>query len=89
MYNSSKSKLGKAGKRETGKAVQLVFKVTQHIRDKILLEDIRNLLNCGRIEIRKSNEACDFTVTSLKEFKNNMIPFFSFFSFFLFFFVFF
>nr|AFN16313.1 LAGLIDADG homing endonuclease [Sporothrix stenoceras] len=67
IYDSPKSKLGKA--------VQLVFKITQHIRDKHLLENIRNLLNCGRVEIRNTNEACDLTVTSFKEFKEHVIPF--------------
>nr|ADZ76450.1 LAGLIDADG homing endonuclease [Leptographium terebrantis] len=69
IYNSPKSKLGKA--------VQLVFKITQHIRDKILIESIVELLNCGRVEVRKSNEACDFTVTSIKEIENYIIPFFN------------
>lgn len=69
IYNSPKSKLGKA--------VQLVFKITQHIRDLLLIESVRELLNCGRVEIRKSNEACDFTVTSIKEVENYIIPFFN------------
>nr|ADZ76451.1 LAGLIDADG homing endonuclease [Leptographium truncatum] len=69
IYNSPKSKLGKA--------VQLVFKITQRIRDKILIESIVELLNCGRVEVRKSNEACDFTVTSIKEIENYIIPLFN------------
>nr|ADN97197.1 intron-encoded double motif LAGLIDADG homing endonuclease [Ophiostoma minus] len=69
IYNSPKSKLGKA--------VQLVFKITQHIRDKILIEFVVELLNCGRVEVRKSNEACDFTVTSIKEIEKYIIPYFN------------
>lgn len=45
IYNSPKSKLNYA--------VQLVFKITQHIRDKALLENISKLLECGRVEIRR------------------------------------
>lgn len=67
VYNSPKSKLNYA--------VQLVFKITQHIRDKVLLENISKLLECGRVEIRKSGDACDFTVTSFNEFKKYMIPY--------------
>lgn len=67
IYNSPKSKLNYA--------VQLVFKITQHFRDKFLLENISKLLECGRVETRKSGDACDFTVTSFNEFKNHMIPF--------------
>nr|AFN16312.1 LAGLIDADG homing endonuclease [Ophiostoma brevicolle] len=68
IYDSPKSKLGKA--------VQLVFKLTQHVRDKNLLLNIVNLLGCGRLELRKSNLACDLTVTSIKDFKEYIVPFF-------------
>ena len=67
IYKSEKSKLGSA--------VQLVFKITQHIRDIKLLKSISNYLDCGRVEKRKS-EACDFTVTSFKSFEEKIIPFF-------------
>lgn len=68
IYKSEKSKLGSA--------VQLVFKITQHSRDIKLLNNISSFLGCGRVEKRKSN-ACDFTVTSLKDFEEKIIPFFS------------
>lgn len=67
VYNSPKSKLNYA--------VQLVFKITQHFRDKVLLENISKLLECGRVETIKSGDACDFTVTSFNEFKKYMIPY--------------
>jgi len=67
VYNSPKSKLNYA--------VQLVFKITQHIRDKVLLDNISKLLECGRVETRKSGDACDFAVTSFKEINKYMIPF--------------
>lgn len=68
IYKSEKSKLGSA--------VQLVFKITQHSRDIKLLNNISSYLGCGRVEKRKSN-ACDFTVTSLKDFDEKILPFFS------------
>lgn len=67
IYKSEKSKLGSA--------VQLVFKITQHLRDIELLKNISNYLSCGRVEKRKS-EACDFTITSFKSFEEKIIPFF-------------
>ena len=68
IYKSAKSKLGLA--------VQLVFKITQHSRDKELLNSISNYLGCGRVE-KRQKDACDFTVTSIKSFEEKIIPFFS------------
>lgn len=65
----------KSPKSRTGWAVQLVFKITQHIRDVHLLNLVADYLKVGRIEIRKG-EACDFTVTSIKDIENVIVPFF-------------
>jgi len=67
IYNSPRSKLNYA--------VQLAFIITQHSRDKVLLENISRLLECGRVETRKSGDACDFVVTSFNDFKKYMIPY--------------
>lgn len=69
VYNSPKSKLRLA--------VQLVFKITQHIRDVELLFNIAKLLGSGRVETRKSGDACDFAVTSFKEIDKSIIPYLS------------
>lgn len=69
VYKSVKSKLGLA--------VQLVLRITQHSRDKELLYNIAQFLECGRVEDRSSGGACDFTVNSIKDFKNKIIPFFN------------
>nr|YP_010183864.1 hypothetical protein LI437_mgp05 [Coccidioides posadasii]QVG61987.1 hypothetical protein [Coccidioides posadasii] len=68
IYKSPKSKIGLA--------TQLVFKLTQHIRDYSLLKGIEDYLKCGRVEIRKNKEGCDYTVTSIKALKEYIIPFF-------------
>ena len=68
IYKSPKSKLGLA--------VQLVFKLTQHSRDILLLKGIVNFFNCGRVELRKNKQGCDFTVNSLSAFEDIIIPFF-------------
>jgi len=67
IYKSLKTKLGLA--------VQLVFKITQHSRDVELLKGIEKFFACGRVEKRSTN-ACDFTVNSLKDFDNKIVPFF-------------
>lgn len=67
VYESLKSKLGYA--------VQLVFRITQHSRDKELLKGIEEYFSCGRVEDRKT-EACDYTVNSFKCFDEKIIPFF-------------
>jgi hypothetical protein len=54
-----------------------VFKVTQHIRDVELLQNITKLLGCGRVEMRKSGDACDFVVSSFKEIDKKIIPYLS------------
>lgn len=66
VYNSPKSKLGKA--------VQLSFIVTQHIRDKELLKSFIEYFNCGQISERK--DACDFIVVSITDINKKIIPFF-------------
>jgi len=67
VYNSPKSKLNQA--------VPLAFIITQHSRDKVLLENISRLLQCGRVETRKSGDACDFVITSFNDFNKYMIPY--------------
>lgn len=68
IYKSQKSKLGLA--------VQLVFKITQHSRDILLLKGLINFFSCGRIEYRKDGKSCDFTVNSFEAFEKKIIPFF-------------
>lgn len=67
VYKSPKSKYGSA--------VQLVFKLTQHLRDIELLKGIVEYLDCGRVEERAS-QAADFTVTSIKSLESNIFPLF-------------
>lgn len=67
VYKSPKSK--------AGSAVQLVFKLTQHLRDIELIKGIVEYLNCGRLEVRAS-QACDFTVTSIRSFEDKIFPIF-------------
>jgi len=67
IYDSPKSKLGVA--------VQLVYVITQHIRDQELVKGLIEYLGCGKFSERK--EACDFKVQSLADISAKIIPFFS------------
>ncbi len=69
VYNSPKSKLGKA--------VQLLFIITQHSRDKVLMKSLLDYFDCGDYYLRKNKEACDFKVISIKDINEKVIPFFS------------
>ena len=67
IYRSNKSK--------QGLAVQLAFSITQHFRDKELLDGIKNFLGCGRVA-KRSGEYCDFVVNSLSDLDEKIIPLF-------------
>jgi hypothetical protein len=56
-------------------AIQLSYIVTQHVRDKELLEGISAYLGCGRCSLRK--EAGDFKVVSVTDIIKKIIPFFT------------
>jgi hypothetical protein len=67
IYDSPKSKLGKG--------IQLVYVLTQHIRDEELLKGLIQYLGCGKYSKRK--EAGDFKVLSIKDINTKIIPFFN------------
>lgn len=56
-------------------AVQLAYVVTQHSRDRELLEGLVGYLGCGRYSKRK--EAGDFKVLSIADINEKIVPFFS------------
>lgn len=66
IYDSPKSKLGKA--------IQLVYVVTQHSRDQELMEGLIGYLGCGKYSKRKG--AGDFKVLSIADLNNIIVPFF-------------
>ncbi len=66
----------KISKSETkiGWAVQLVFQLTQHCRDELLIRSLQNYFNCGHVT--KNREAFDFRITKFEDNVNKIIPFF-------------
>lgn len=56
--------------------VELMFQVTQHIRDEKLLVNISDYLGCGRCRQRKGGLAGDFYVGKFSDILQKIIPFF-------------
>ena len=51
----------------TGKSVSLIFKITQHKRDILLMKNIEELLGCGQVNQRLEESCVDFIVTKLSD----------------------
>lgn len=60
----------------TGSQVELVFQITQHIRDKLLLISLIDYFGCGRYRERAGGLAGDFVVNKSSDFIEKIIPFF-------------
>ena len=57
-----------------GSRVQLVFKITQHSRDELLMKNLVSYFNCGKLY--KFRETIDFRVSKFEDFTNIILPFF-------------
>lgn len=53
------------------------FSITQHSRDKLLLEKFIAFFGCGRIKKDSRYQVYYYTVTSIKDITNKIIPFFN------------
>uniref|UniRef100_UPI0030E37AE1 hypothetical protein n=1 Tax=Ophiocordyceps sobolifera TaxID=94213 RepID=UPI0030E37AE1 len=67
LINSPANKLGYQ--------VGLRFQITQHSKDKLLMENIMNYLGCGYLSVR--NDIIDFHVTKFSEIVEKILPFFN------------
>lgn len=63
-------------KSPVGTKVELIFQLTQHIRDKDLIESLIKYLNCGKYRIRKGGNAGDYLVYKLSDITNKIIVLF-------------
>ena len=59
---------------KTGKGVNLIFTIAQHVRDEQLLKSLIEYLGCGKIYLYK--EGVHFRVTKYSDLSGNIIPFF-------------
>jgi hypothetical protein len=60
---------------KTGWGVKLVFRITQHIRDELLIRSFIQYLGCGKVYKKTGKEAVDFMVTGFSDITNKVIPF--------------
>lgn len=60
----------------TGYRVELIFQITQHIRDDLLIISLINYIGCGKYRERKKGLAGDYLVYKLSDIINTIIPFF-------------
>jgi hypothetical protein len=56
--------------------VECRFRIAQHIRDRALLELFIPFLGCGKVYIRSTNKAADYTVNNLPNATKILTPFF-------------
>lgn len=54
----------------------LRFQITQHIRDRLLLSNIRNFLDCGHLHEGENVKFLDIVVHKLSDIQDKIIPFF-------------
>ena len=60
----------------TGYRVELVFQITQHARDNILIMSLIDYLGCGYFRERKGGLAGDYVVYKLSDIIDKIIQFF-------------
>ena len=63
-------------KTKLGQSVQLIFQITQHIRDEVLIKSLVKYLGCGKVYTRHNQAAVDYKVTNFSDNFEKLIPFF-------------
>ena len=61
---------------DKGAFKSLLFKITQHEKDEVLLIAIKEYFNCGYCYLRKNDNVMDFKVTKFSDISQIIIPFF-------------
>nr|YP_009445562.1 LAGLIDADG endonuclease [Bipolaris cookei]ATV95722.1 LAGLIDADG endonuclease [Bipolaris cookei] len=56
--------------------LEFIFQVTQHVRDRDLIESFITYLSCGHLRERKGGSAVDFFVYKTSDLNSKIIPFF-------------
>lgn len=62
-------------KTKTGSGVKLVFRITQHIRDELLIRSFIQYFGCGKVYKKTGMDAVDFMVTGLSDITDKVVPF--------------
>jgi hypothetical protein len=61
---------------KVGFIISLKFQITQHLRDKLLMESLIQYLDCGRIQKESKRSIVNFIVSKFDDINNRIIPFF-------------
>lgn len=61
--------------RKAGYSLSLSFSVSQHIRDKELLERLARYFNCGKIRAANNRNSAEWIVTKLQDLHLIILPF--------------
>jgi len=56
--------------------VECRFRITQHIRDRVLLELLIPFFGCGKVYIRSNKQASDYTINNIPNATQILVPFF-------------
>jgi len=62
-------------KTKTGSGVKLVFRITQHIRDELLIRSFIQYFGCGKVYKKTGMDAVDFMVTGFSDITDKVLPF--------------
>jgi hypothetical protein len=65
------------GRNKCGIGVRLVFQITQHIRDKELLNSFITYFKCGNYTVPRNKNYGYFVCTKFEDNYNKILPFFS------------
>jgi len=60
---------------KTGSGVKLVFRITQHMRDELLVKSFIKYFGCGKVYKKTGKDAVDVMVTGYSDITNKVLPF--------------
>lgn len=58
-----------------GLAVKLVFRITQHMRNELLIRSFTQYFGCGKVYEKTGKDAVDFIVTGFSDINHKVLPF--------------
>lgn len=69
-------KIKKSSSNRLGVQVELVFQLTQHLRDEKLINSLISYFGCGKMYKKSNVEAVDYKISKFSDLTEKLIPFF-------------
>jgi len=66
----------KSSSNRLGVQVELVFQLTQHLRDEKLINSLISYFGCGKMYKKSNVEAVDYKISKFSDLTEKLIPFF-------------